>query len=316
MAGCLRRAYLLSLFMCSISSQWITIDDSSIRTWNETTGDRSRTLTTFQVTNYPPKYSKSLQNRIDTYTYDFVNKNLYFIMEQTLYGISKFFKYNSKSNQVDQTEQVQDFMINQIQYNIITYKLYAIIHNDTNSQYLVEIDTETLNVKRNIIELTDSGASMPGSYFDSENQLFTYHAHNFKKDHTVLITLDLSNNASKIVVSSKNFNYDVYGFGYIKSVGLIALWQYSIISPMVCIKINEKSGKQIKNVTITPYGKRIAHGYKPFSTDFEKRQFYVLSWADNFSATYISKINIDTLQLNITTIQGQKIKDYIFFKLI
>ncbi|CAF5113277.1 unnamed protein product, partial [Rotaria sp. Silwood1] len=107
---------------------------------------------------------------------------------------------------------------------------------------------------------------------------------------------------------------NVYGFGYIKSVGLIALWQYSIITPMVCIKVNERTGKQIQNVTITPKGVRIAEGYKPFSTDLETRQFYVLSWEDNLSATYISKIDFDTLHLNITTIQGQKIKDFIFFK--
>ncbi|CAF4793919.1 unnamed protein product, partial [Rotaria sp. Silwood1] len=184
------RVFLLSLFFCSISSQWLSIDDFSVRTWNEETGDRLRTLTTFKVTNYPSKYVRSLNNRIDTYTYDRENKNIYFIMEQILYGISKFFKYNLILNQVEQTEQVQQFMIDQIQYNSISNKLYAIIHNNSNAQYLVE------------------------------------------KGHTVLITLDLSDRASKVVVRTKNFDYNVYGFGYIKSVGLIALWQYSIITPM------------------------------------------------------------------------------------
>ncbi|CAF3587821.1 unnamed protein product [Rotaria sp. Silwood1] len=308
------RVFLLSLFFCSISSQWLSIDDFSVRTWNEETGDRLRTLTTFKVTNYPSKYVRSLNNRIDTYTYDRENKNIYFIMEQILYGISKFFKYNLVLNQVEQTEQVQQFMIDQIQYNSISNKLYAIIHNNSNAQYLVEVNTQTLQIKREIVQLIDIGSSMPGSYFDNKNQLFTYHAYNFKKDHTVLITLDLSDRASKVVVRTKNFDYNVYGFGYIKSVGLIALWQYSIITPMVCIKVNERTGKQIQNVTITPKGVRIAEGYKPFSTDLETRQFYVLSWADNLSATYISKIDFDTLHLNITTIQGQKIKDFIFFK--
>ncbi|CAF2786550.1 unnamed protein product [Rotaria sp. Silwood2] len=309
-------AIFLCLFICSIKSEWLAIDDSLITTWNETNADRSRTLTTFQVTNYPPKYIKPLRNRIDTYTYDRVNNNVYFIMEQNLYGISKFFKYNSKSNQVYQTEQVQHFMIDQIQYNDVSNKLYATIQNNSNSQFLVEINIKTLEVKRQIIPLVNIGFPMPGSYFDSETQLFTYHAYNPKQDHTVLNTLNLSNNASKIIVESKKFDFNVYGFGYIKSYGLVALWQYSIITPMVCIKLNERSGKQIRNVTITPDGIRIAEGYKPFSMDFENRLFYVLSLTDDLSTTYISKINIDTLQLKLTTIQGQKIKDYIFLKKI
>ncbi|CAF1595108.1 unnamed protein product [Rotaria sp. Silwood1] len=176
-------------------------------------------------------------------------------MEQILYGISKFFKYNLILNQIEQTEQVQQFMIDQIKYNDISKKLYAVIHNNSNAQYLVEINTQTLQIYQIV----------------------------------------------QVVVRTKNFDYNVCGFGYIKSVGLIALWQYSIITPMVFIKVNERSSKQIQNVTITPNGVRIAEGYKPFPTDLENRQFYVLSWTDNLLATYISKINFDTLHVNIRT---------------
>ncbi|CAF3641806.1 unnamed protein product [Rotaria sp. Silwood1] len=127
-------------------------------------------------------------------------------MEQILYGISKFFKYNLILNQIEQTEQVQQFMIDQIKYNDISKKLYAIIHNNSNAQYLVEINTQTLQIYQIV----------------------------------------------QVVVRTKNFDYNICGFGYIKSVGLIALWQYSIITPMIFIKVNERSSKQIQNVTITP----------------------------------------------------------------
>ena len=83
---------------------------------------------------------------------------------------------------------------------------------------------------------------------------------------------------------------------------------------MVLIKIDEQTGEQIQNVTITPDGVRIAQGYKPFSMDFQNRQFYVLSYAEDLSATYISKINIDTMKVKIIKIKGRIIKDYIFLK--
>jgi len=237
-------------------------------------------------------------------------------MTQISYGISKFFKYNFLTNQVYQTEQVQSFMIDHIQFNSKNNKLYAIIHNSPQNQYsLVEVDTDTLNVKKQIIELTNLGSPMPGTYFNSETQLFTYHAYDFKQQHTVLITLDLSDNTSKIFVQSKKFDFNIYGFGYVQSDNsLIALWQYSIITPMVAIKIDETTGKQIQNVTITPIGQRIAEGYKPLSMDLKNRLFYVLSWTDDLSKTFISKINIDTMKVNRKSLPGQIIKDYIFFK--
>ncbi|CAF1082731.1 unnamed protein product [Rotaria sp. Silwood1] len=305
----------LFLLICSISSEWITINDYSVTTWNEYTADRPKTLTTFKISNYPPKYVRSLNNRIDTYTYDKNNEIIYFIMDQTLYGISKFFKYNLKTNQIDQTEQIQPFMIDRIQFNPISNRLYAIIHDSTRrNYYLVEVDTETLQIKKQIMQLSDRISPMPGSYFNSQTQLFTYHAYDFQQDHTVLITLDLSDNATKIFVGSKQFDFNVYGFGYIQPDSLVALWQYSIITPMVAIKIDEQTGQQIKNVTITPNGVRIAQGYKPFSMDFQNKLFYVLSWTEDLSATYISKINMETMNVQITAIKGQIIKDYIFYK--
>lgn len=307
---------LLSALSYVASSQWLAIDNFSVRTWNENNGERTRTLTTFQVTNYPSKYVRGLENRIDIYSYDPINRNMYFIMDQALYGISKIFKYNSKLNQIDQTNNVQPFMIDQIQYNPINDKLYAIIRNDTNVHHLVEVNIDTLEIKRLIFPLDKVGSSMSGSYFDTDKQLFTYHAYNFVKSRTELITLNLTDNASEIVINSKPFDFNVFGFGYIRSVGLVALWQYSIITPLVCIQIDEMSGKQIKNVTVTPKNVRIAQGYQPFSTDMENRLFYVLSGANDLSTTYISKIRIDTLQSNVTIVSGQQMKDYIFFKLM
>ena len=110
---------LLLFFIYSIDSKWITISDYSVTTWNQSNADRPEILTTFKTSNYPSKFVKLLNNRIDTYTYDHKNDNIYFIMQQTLYGISKFFKYNLKTNQVSQTEQVQSIMIDHISYNLI-----------------------------------------------------------------------------------------------------------------------------------------------------------------------------------------------------
>jgi len=156
---------------------------------------------------------------------------------------------------------------------------------------------------------------MSGSYFNSQTQLFTYHAYDFKQSNNVLITLDLSDNAKQIFIQSIHFDFNVYGFGYIQSDNyFIALWQYSIITPMIGIKINQITGKQIQNITITPNGQRIAEGYKPFSMDFQNRLFYVLSTADDLSTTFISKINIDTMKVKTNKIKGNINIDYIFFK--
>ena len=303
------------LLIASISSQWITINDFSVTTWNPDTADRSKTLTTFQVSNYPAKYVRSLNNRIDTYTVDKNNEMIYFIMQQILYGISKFFKYNIRTNQIDQTEQLQLFIIDHIQFNPISNKLYAIIHDSNERNYsLVEVDRDTLDVKEYLLSLSSRVSPMSGSYLNSQNQFFTYHAYDFQQDHTVLITLDLSDNATERFVQSKRFDFNVYGFGYIELNSLVALWQYSIITPMVVIKIDEQTGKQMKNVTITPNSVRIAQGFKPFSMDFQNQLFYVLSSSDDLSATYISKVNMQTMAIDIIKIKGQKIKDYIFYK--
>lgn len=306
---------LLLLIINSVYSEWITINDYSVTTWNESTAARPKLLTTFQTTNYPSKYVRGLNNRIDTYTYDDKKENVFFIMQQSLYEISKFFKYNLITNEVYQTEQVQPFMISHIQYNSKTNKLYAIIHDSSKLPYtLVEVDTNTLAVKRQILQVDNYGSPMSGSYFNSQTQLFTYHAYDFKQSETVLITLDLSDNATKVFVRSKLFDFNVYGFGYISSdKNLVALWQYSIITPMVVIKINEKTGKQIQNVTITPDGQRIAQGYKPFSMDYKNKIFYVLSTADDLSTTFISKINMNNMEVTITKVNGNIIKEYIFF---
>ncbi len=61
---------ILLLLINIIYSDWITINDYSVTTWNENNADRLSILTKFQVTNYPSKYSRSLNNQIDTYTYD------------------------------------------------------------------------------------------------------------------------------------------------------------------------------------------------------------------------------------------------------
>lgn len=305
----------LILLTTSISSEWITIDDFSVTTWNQYTADRPKTLTTFRVTNYPPKYVRSLNNRIDTYTVDKNNEIIYFIMQQDLYGISKFFKYNIRMNQIDQTEQVQSFIIDHIQFNPTSNRLYAIIHDSNRRNYsLVAVDQNTLDVKEYLLSLSSRVSPMSGSYFNSQSQFFTYHAYDFEQDHTVLITLDVSNNATERFIKSKPFDFNVYGFGYIEPDSLVALWQYSIITPMVVIKVNEQTGKQMKNVTITPNGVRIAEGFKPFAMDFQNQLFYVLSWADDLSATYISKVNMQTMAIDIAKIKGQKIKDYIFYK--
>ena len=274
--------------------------------------------TTFQITNYPKKYARSLFNCIDTYTYDQLNGNIYFIMQQSLYGISKFFKYNSKTNEIFETEQIQPFLIDQIQFNPINKKLFSIIHNSTQRQFiLVEIDTMTLQVKQQITVLDNHlGYPMSGNYFNSQGQLFTYHAYNAQEDHTVLITLDLSNNAKQRFIISRSFDFNVYAFGYDQQKdNLFALWQYNIVTPLVVIQIDPVTVTQIRNVTITPKGLRIAEGSKTFATDYQKRLFYVLSWADDLSFTFISKINIDTLKLKITKLQGQIIKDFILLKI-
>jgi hypothetical protein len=238
-------------------------------------------------------------------------------MDQSLYGISKFFKYNLLKNEIFQTEQIQSFMIDHIQFNSNNNKLYSIIHNSTQRQFiLVEIDTDTLEVKQQITVVDHLGSPMPGSYFNSETQLFTYHAYNFEQDHTVLITLDLSNNATHRIVQSKLFDFNVYAFGYDQSKeNLLALWQYSIITPMMVIQIDPITEKQIRNITITPNGQRIAEGYKTFAMDYQNRLFYVLSWADDLSMTFISKINIDTIKVKITKLEGQIIKDFILLKI-
>ena len=307
--------FFVFLLLGSISSKWITISDSSVTTWNERTAARPQTLTTFQVSNYPAKYVRGLNNRIDTYTYDKQNEIIYFIMQQTLYGISKFFKYNIKTNQIEQTEQIQSFMIDHIQFNPTNEKLYAIIHGSTQQNYsLVEVDREILAVKQSLMRLPARVSPMPGSYFNLQRQFFSFHAYDYQHDHTVLITLDLSDNTTERLIQSKQFDLNVYGFGYIPSDSLVALWQYNIVTPMVTIQIDEQTGKQIRNVTITPNQVRIAQGFKPFSMDFQNQLFYVLSWADDLSATYISKINMQTIDVQIITIKGQVIKDYIFYK--
>jgi hypothetical protein len=310
---CILLLFLISIVYCD----WITIDDNSVRTWNEFNGNRSKILTKFQITNYPKKYTRSLFNRIDTYTYDENNENIYFIMDQSLYGISKYFKYNLKTNQIFQTEQIQSFMIDHIQFNSNNNKLYSIIHYSIQRQFiLVEIDTDTLVIKQQITQLDHLGIPMPGSYFNSKTELFTYHAYNPQEDHTVLITLDLSDNATHRFIQSKIFDFNVYAFGYDQSKeNLLALWQYSIITPMVIIQIDPITAKQIQNITITPNGQRIAEGYKTFAMDYQKRLFYVLSWADDLSMTFISKINIDTIKVKITKLEGQIVKDFILVKI-
>jgi hypothetical protein len=84
---------------------------------------------------------------------------------------------------------------------------------------------------------------------------------------------------------------------------------------MVIIQIDPITAKQIQNITITPNGQRIAEGYKTFAMDYQKRLFYVLSWADDLSMTFISKINIDTIKVKITKLEGQIVKDFILVKI-
>ncbi|CAF1437551.1 unnamed protein product [Adineta steineri] len=309
--------FLLFLSINCVYSSWITINDYSVTTWNETNADRSEILTRFQVTNYPSKYIKSLNNRIDTFTCDFNCENVYFLMQQGLYEISKFFKFNSKTKQVYQTEQIQSFMIDHIQFNEKTKKLYSIIHQSTERKHLlVEIDTQTLQVKEQLMDLSQYGFPMSGSYFNSKTQLFTYHAYDSNQQATVLITLDLSSKATQRFVQSKVFDFNVYGFGFVQSNnGLVALDQYNIVTPLVVIKINEKTGQPIGNVTITPDGQRIAQGYKPFSVDYENQFFYVLSSSEDLSKTFISKINIQTMEVNITAVQRKFPNDYLFVKI-
>ncbi|CAF4395156.1 unnamed protein product, partial [Adineta steineri] len=87
------------------------------------------------------------------------------------------------------------------------------------------------------------------------------------------------------------------------------------VTPLVVIKINEKTGQPIGNVTITPDRQRIAQGYKPFSVDFENQLFYVLSSSEDLSKTFISKINIQTMEVNITAVQRKFPNDYLFVKI-
>jgi hypothetical protein len=89
---------LMTNSLHNVTSTWLTINDSFITTWNEQNTDRPQTIDKFQATSYPTKYIKLSRNRIDTYTYDRVNKNVYFIMEQGLYGISKIL--NTTQNQI------------------------------------------------------------------------------------------------------------------------------------------------------------------------------------------------------------------------
>lgn len=310
------RAVLLFVFICVASADWIAISDYSVTTWDPSNANRSETLTTFKTTNYSSKYIKQLTNRINTYTYDQRTKTIYFVMQQPQYGISKFFSYNMKTNVVSQTSEVLSFMIDHIQFNTANKQLYAIVHGGAQRQYwLVQVDPATLQVAKEIVDLTEYGSPMSGSYFNSTTQLFTYHAYNSRQSSTVLVSLNLSTNAPERFVSSKPFDFNVYGFGYIPNGDkLVALWQYSIITPMVAIKIDEQTGEQIQNVTITPDGVRIAQGYKPFSVDNQKGLFYVLSWVEDFSTTYISKINMDTMKVQRIDIEGKVLKDYIFFK--
>ncbi len=121
MSSSIHIGFAFFILIHSISSEWITISDYSVTTWNQTNADSPKTLTTFKITNYPSKYVRPLTNRIATYTYDDNNENIYFIMTQILYGISKFFKYNFLTNQVYQTEQVQSFMITTYSFNNIRF---------------------------------------------------------------------------------------------------------------------------------------------------------------------------------------------------
>ncbi|CAF1560184.1 unnamed protein product [Rotaria sordida] len=102
------------------------------------------------------------------------------------------------------------------------------------------------------MQLFNRISPMPESYFNSQTQLFTYHAYNFKQDYTICSI-------------KKKIDFNVYGFGYIQPHKLVALWQYSIITLMVTIEIDEQTGEQIQNVTITANGVRITQGYKLFS---------------------------------------------------
>ncbi len=70
MSSFIHMGLVFFILIHSISSEWITISDYSVTTWNQTNADRPKTLTTFKTTNYPSKYIRPLTNRIDTYTYD------------------------------------------------------------------------------------------------------------------------------------------------------------------------------------------------------------------------------------------------------
>ncbi|CAF1007773.1 unnamed protein product, partial [Didymodactylos carnosus] len=291
---------LFILNSSSLLGEWIAIDDSLITTFNDTTGDR-RTVASFQITNYPKKYVKSLRNALDVYSYDSINDVIYFSMEQRTYSICKILKYDVKTKQTYQSDQINQFLVDYIQYNSKSDKLYAIIHmyKDQLHVKLVEIDKQTFTVSKEIADIEYLGSPMSGSYFDQQRQLFTYHAYDNNQSSTVLVTLNLAKNAKQIVVNSKQFDYNVFGFGYSGDTTqrLVALWQYSIIRPLVCIQLDYKTGKQRKNVTITPDTIRIRQGYQPFAIDQQNRQFFVITATDNLQTTYLIKVNIDTLQV-------------------
>ncbi|CAF1506565.1 unnamed protein product [Adineta ricciae] len=241
---------------------------------------------------------------------------IYFTMQQGLYGISKYFKYNLRQNQTSQTNQIQSFMIHFIQFNEKSQKLFSIIEKTSIEKYfLVEINSETLEIENELLEISEYGRPMSGYYFNSKKQYLIYHVYDSNLSQTRLITLDLSKNPKQRFIQSKKFDFNVYSLSYIQSdPTFLALWQYNIVTPLVAIQINEKTGKQIQNVTITPTGQRISQGFKPFSVDYQNKILYVLSWTDDLSKTFISKVSFQTMKLNLITIQGKLPKDYIFFK--
>ena len=110
--------------------------------------------------------------------------------------------------------------------------------------------------------------------------------------------------------------YNVYSLAYLESdKSLLSLWQYSFIKPLVIIELNEKTGQQIQNITITPLNERISQGYKPSSIDYENKLLYVLSWSEDLTKTYLSKIHFETMKSDLITITNNNRKDYyIFFK--
>jgi hypothetical protein len=303
-------------FNCFVLADWITIDESTVTTWNENNADRSTILAEFSVSNYPRQYTNGLEISLDTFTTDIDGNAVYFVMQQDLYEVSKFFRYNWLNNKIEQTEFVENLLVDYIQYNQISKKLYAITRNNTGGRSLVLIDRQRLSVQTQVMSLDEFPSPMPGSYFQHDKQYFTYHAYDFQRRSTVLITLDLSDGSTQRFVHSTTFDFNVAALVSLQSTGhFYALWQYSIITPLLVIEFDQRTATALSNVSITPDRARVAQGYNPTCIDTVNELFYVVSSNARTQQTWICRVHLPTMQINVTTVAQQTLNEYLIIKI-